>query len=140
MNQNRPLQASSLVVALGLLLGACDGVAADEVAGSFDRMLAHQPAVSAPITAADREQDPLLQAVVIPLRDGVRHASAKADPIADSFARMLAHTPNPAAPAVPSHLGPDPLIAAMVVPLREWFAESAAQTRVARASTTTAAH
>jgi hypothetical protein len=137
MNPNRPLQASSFVVALGLLLGAYDGVAADEVAGSFDRMLAHRPAVSAPITAADREKDPLLQAVVIPLRDGVRYAHAKADPIADSFARMLAHTPNRSMPAVPSNLGADPLIAAIVEPLRESFAAAASTTRLASARATT---
>ncbi len=136
MNQKRPLQASSVVFVLGLLLGACDGVAADEVAGSFDRMLAHQPAVGASIAAADRERDPLLQAVVIPLRDGVQHASAKADPIADSFARMLAHTPNWIMPAVPSSLGPDPLIAAIVEPLRESFA-AAATTHLASARATT---
>jgi hypothetical protein len=102
------------------LAGNC--LAADAAADSFERMLAHQPGRGVP--AAQRaEVDPLLQAIVIPLREGAPRSMARPDAVADSFARMFAHEPNRVAPAVPAGLGGDPLIAAMVEPLRQWLAQ-----------------
>jgi hypothetical protein len=132
----KPLRA---VVALALLLGSVNGLAADAVVESFDRLLAHQPGPTKPVITADRDADPLIHAMVIPLRDPVRDSpAALAYPIAESFARMLAHTPGTVAPPLPPHTGPDPLIVAIVEPLRQSLSESAAATHfdIARSAAT----
>lgn len=132
MNARRPLKRSFAVAALGLLMATANGLAADGVAESFDRMLAHQPAPSAPVTGADRSADPLQQAMVVRLYERSQSPSATAvDPVAESFARMLAHTPDSRRPSVPTKLGPDPLFAAIAVPVRQWLAESATTPRLA---------
>ncbi len=48
--------------------GTC--LAQDGAAASFERMLSHQPTTHQPVTAAQRDTDPLVAALVVPLRDG----------------------------------------------------------------------
>jgi hypothetical protein len=131
----KPLNTSSLaVVAFALLAGTVNCAASDAALDSFERMLAHQPGRSAPVVSVHAEVDPLIEAMVVPLRDGIRRSPLHAaDAVAGSFARMLAHTPGANLPPVPAGIGPDPLIAAVVEPLRQWQAESVAAARYAAA-------
>ena len=117
---NRPHVLSAAILAL---FGACAQAATDPVALSFERMLNHTPITSAPAVPANFGTDPLLAAMVEPLRNGTPHTVtqvAKVDLTIGGFDRMLAHSPTTATPAVPANFGTDPLIAAMVVPLRLW--------------------
>lgn len=91
---------------------------ADPVTDSFERMLTHAPAavaVARPVEPAD----PLVAALVAPLRDGyATTVAARADdPVRASFSRMLDHAPTHTRAPVPA--GTDPLVAALVVPLRD---------------------
>ncbi|MBK6294679.1 MAG: hypothetical protein IPF55_10605 [Rhodoferax sp.] len=118
MNRSHLLSAAILA-----LFGACAQAATDPVALSFERMLNHTPATSAPAVPANFGTDPLIAAMVVPLRNGTPHTApqvAKVDLTIGGFDRMLAHTPTTATPAVPANFGTDPLIAAMVEPLRQW--------------------
>jgi hypothetical protein len=105
-------------VAAALLVASSPGMAFDSLRAGFDRLLADEPAaVSAAATPAG-PADPLLAAMVLPLRDGVAPAQAVAgDPVAESFARMLAHAPSRHSPPRPAGEVADPLIAAVVLPL-----------------------
>ena len=134
------LTKSALVAAALTLFGTANALAADGVAESFERMLAHQPGHGITATAADRDADPLVQAMVVPLRDGQPRILAKTDPVAESFARMLAHQPGTVVLTASSDRDHDPLVAAMVEPLRRWLASSAAMTRLAKARTAGATH
>lgn len=115
------LQSSSKtgLLALAIALASGPALAADEVRASFDRMLAHEPTSASAPAALGQPADPLVAALVVPLRDGVQPARAfvPADPVFDSFARMFSHQPNRASPALPAGTGPDPLIAVVVRPL-----------------------
>jgi hypothetical protein len=115
-----PLTASlkTGLVAAALLLASSPGMAFDSLRAGFDRLLADEPApVSAAATPAG-PADPLLAAMVLPLRDGVRPAQAVAgDPVTESFARMLRHEPSRHSPPLPGDDVADPLIAAVVLPL-----------------------
>jgi hypothetical protein len=106
------------LVAAALLLASSPGMAFDSLRTSFDRILADEPAsVQAAATPAG-PADPLLAAMVLPLRDGVRAEQTLAgDPVAESFARMLRHEPSRHAPPLPGDAVADPLIAAVVLPL-----------------------
>ncbi|MBK9235086.1 MAG: hypothetical protein IPO19_03085 [Rhodoferax sp.] len=86
-------------------------------------MLKHTPVTTAPAVPADFGTDPLIAAMVEPLRNGTQHTVAqvaKVDLTIGGFDRMLAHSPTSTYPAVPANFGTDPLIAAMVEPLRQW--------------------
>lgn len=133
MKAIRRLKRAFAAVALVLLLGTVNCLASDNASESFDRMLAHQPGRGTKVPVAGVDADPLIEAIVIPLREGVQRPVATAVPVAESFARMLAHAPSPIAPSVPANLGPDPLIAAMVEPLRQWLTEGAATAHFASA-------
>lgn len=141
MSANLPPKSSLAAGAFALLLGTANCLAADGVAESFDRMLAHEPGRVTTATAADGNVDPLMKAMVSPLREGVQSAAAPmADPVAESFARMLAHAPSAlASPASPNG-GADPLISAMVEPLRQWLANGPTTARLAAARTEAAKH
>ncbi len=107
---------------LALALTSLSGQADSEVRGSFDRMLAHDatPATqAAPAAAFAGPADPLVAALVVPLRDGVWPAepAADADPVVASFSRMLNHEPSRHVPMLPVDAGTDPLVAAVVLPL-----------------------
>ena len=112
---HHPLVAST-TVSLALALASAPSLAGDPVRESFDRMLTPHAANAAPHVAATGTADPLIAALVVPLRDGV-WPSAHIDPVAESFARMLNHEPSRLAPPIPAGSGVDPLIAAMVWPL-----------------------
>lgn len=112
-------------VALVLALTGLPALAADALGASFDRMLAHEHGAVAAQLPSGAGPDPLLAAMVVPLRDGVRAdfgrrasaAGAEYDTLAASFARMLAHEPSWAPPALPAGAGVDPLVQAVVRPL-----------------------
>ncbi|HRC39529.1 MAG TPA: hypothetical protein PK420_15755 [Rubrivivax sp.] len=70
------LQTRSASIALALAMAAGTCLAQDGAAASFERMLAHQPATHQPVTAAQRDTDPLVAALVVPLRDGIRRQPA----------------------------------------------------------------
>lgn len=90
---------------------------ADPATDSFDRMLTHAAATTA-VARPVEPVDPLLAALVRPLRDGRRVAArTDDDPVLAGFARMLAHAPTPLAAPVPA--GTDPLVAALIEPLRD---------------------
>jgi hypothetical protein len=135
---------SMAAVAIAMLLGTADCLAADSVAESFDRMLTHAPVRGVPLASFRSDVDPLVAALVVPLRDGVQPrgsavgAAAPADPVAQSFERLFAHRPTAMSSSVPARFGADPLHVAMVEPLRDSLARSAATTnhaeRVARPS------
>jgi len=129
------LQTRSASIALALAMAAGTCLAQDSAAASFERMLSHQPSTHQPVTAAQREADPLVAALVVPLRDGFPRLPAFAtdDPLAQSFARLFAHQPNAIAPALPSGSGTDPLVAALIEPLRDGSAAAAAAQRHASA-------
>jgi hypothetical protein len=107
-------------VALALAFASSSGMTADPVRASFDRMLAHEPMPAGAPAATRGPADPLIAALVVPLRDGTRFArpAIATDPVAESFARMFDHEPNRTAPALPESAGTDPLIAAIVWPLQ----------------------
>lgn len=129
------LQTRSASIALALAMAAGTCLAQDGAAASFERMLSHQPSTHQPVTAAQRDTDPLVAALVVPLRDGIQPLPAFAanDPLAQSFARLFAHQPNAIAPALPSGSGTDPLVAALVEPLRDGPAAAGASQRHASA-------
>lgn len=104
---------------LALALTSLNGQADDEVRRSFDRMLAHEAAPATQAAPAAAPADPLVAALVVPLRDGVwpREPAADADPVVASFSRMLNHEPSSHVPALPADAGTDPLVAAVVLPL-----------------------
>jgi hypothetical protein len=112
-------------VALAVTGASSASFATEPVSASFDRMLAHQAAPTGRADPARTDVDPLVAAIVVPLRDGtaaptsVRAAIAgnATDPVAESFARMLSHEPGRFAPARPAGDEADPLIAAIVLPL-----------------------
>jgi hypothetical protein len=119
MKDTRLNTLAQALAVLALAAGAASSAAGDAALNSFERMLAHQPSTHTPPTAAGAGADPLVEAMVVPLRGGVRQVPVRpADPVADSFARMLAHTPSTHVPPVPAGFGADPLVAAMVEPLR----------------------
>lgn len=105
--------------AIALALAGSPGIAADPVRTSFDLMLAHPPVPAGAAPAVNGPADPLIAALVVPLRDGNRRASpaAPADPVAESYARMLGHQPGRFNPALPEGTGVDPLVQAVVWPL-----------------------
>lgn len=107
---------SAAVTAAVLTLVTSPARAGDEVAASFERMLAPHTGVAAPSIAAPGPVDPLLAALVVPLRDGVWPATP-VDPVLASFMRLFSHEPNRVAPAAPAGEPADPLIAAVVQPL-----------------------
>lgn len=115
---------------LALALTSLHGQADDEVRRSFDRMLARDAAAAATTAVVSAEAppadpaDPLVAALVQPLRDGVwpearpaMAAARLADPVVAGFARMLSHEPSTHTPPLPADVGTDPLIAAVVLPL-----------------------
>ncbi|MBK6866255.1 MAG: hypothetical protein IPG91_23450 [Ideonella sp.] len=130
------LQTRSASIALALAMAAGNCLAQDSAAASFERMFSHQPATHQPVTAAQRDADPLVAALVVPLRDGVQRAPAfaAADPVAQSFARLFAHQPHATAPALPAGSATDPLVAALIEPLRDGHGSAAASLRLASAT------
>ncbi len=124
-------RGASIALCLAMAAGTC--LARDGAAASFERMLSHQPATHQPVTAVQHDADPLVAALVVPLRDGLQRLPmfAANDPLAQSFARLFAHQPNAIAPALPSGSGPDPLVAALIEPLRDGPAAAAASRRLA---------
>lgn len=130
MNAKPSLTVAALVWGIGAASGLVAGVA---VAG-FERMNAHQPGAHAASTAVQPGADPRVDAIVVPLRDGVRRRAPQTDAAAESFDRMLSHTPNRVAPPVPSGLGTDPLTAAVVEPLRGGLAPGLATVQQASAT------
>ncbi|MBK6294855.1 MAG: hypothetical protein IPF55_11630 [Rhodoferax sp.] len=63
MNRSHVLSAAILA-----LFGACAQAATDPVALSFERMLKHTPVTTAPAVPANFGTDPLIAAMVEPLR------------------------------------------------------------------------
>jgi hypothetical protein len=105
-------------VAGALMLASSQGQAFDSLRASFDLMLDHEPAAMPAAATHGGSADPLLAAMVLPLRDGLPPTRALAsDPVAESFARMMQHEPNRHVPPLPRGEGADPLIAAIVLPL-----------------------
>lgn len=106
-------------VALALAFASSSGIAADPMQASFDRMLAHVPMATGVADAASGPADPLVAALVVPLRDGTWPArpAILTDPVAESFSRMFTHEPSWTTPALPEDSGSDPLIASVVWPL-----------------------
>jgi hypothetical protein len=105
-------------VAAALMAASSHSMAFDSLRASFERMLDHEPAAMSAAATPGAPADPLIAAMVLPLRDGVWPVPAVAsDPVAQSFARMLAHGPSRHSPARPAAEGADPLIAAVVLPL-----------------------
>lgn len=76
MNARLVLKPLWIVVTLALLVGSADGIAADGVSESFDRMLAHRPGPATAVTGADRDADPLTVAIVEPLRQDASGCAA----------------------------------------------------------------
>jgi hypothetical protein len=72
-------------VALALAFASSSGMAADPVRDSFDRMFNHEPSRATPMLPADAGTDPLIAAMVEPLRQWFAQiASATAHPEARS--------------------------------------------------------
>lgn len=111
-----PFKTGCTAVALAF---AASSVIADPLHASFERMLAVEPASARPPAVPIGPADPLIAALVVPLRDGASPVATNrpSDPVLESFTRMLAHEPNWATPALPQAAGADPLIAAVVWPL-----------------------
>ena len=84
-------RSASIALALAMAAGTC--LAQDGAAASFERMLAHQPATHQPVTAAQRDTDPLVAALVVPLRDGIRRQPALADPLVAALIEPLRDGP-----------------------------------------------
>lgn len=112
----RPSFIAFTTIAFALALASGPSLAGDPVSESFGRMLTPHAATASHANVAPGPADPLIAAVVMPLRDGVWPA-VRVDPVAESFARLLNHEPNCAAPPVPAGSAVDPLIAAVVRPL-----------------------
>jgi hypothetical protein len=97
-------------------------VQAEPIAESFERMLDHPPS-TAPVARPAEPADPLLHALVLPLRNGRVPAppapalAAADDQVAASFERVLRHPATATHPAPPE--GIDPLASALVRPLRD---------------------
>jgi hypothetical protein len=105
-------------VAAALAAASSPGMAFDPLRASVERMLADGPVAARPVAVPAGPADPLLAAIVLPLRDGTKPAGAEAtDPVVESFARMLRHEPSRHLPPLPQGAGADPLIAAVVLPL-----------------------
>ena len=106
-------------VVVALALASSSGLAADPVCASFDRMLAHEPMPAGGPAATRGPADPLIAALVLPLRDGAHPSRpvVPSDAVVESFTRMFNHEPNRTPPALPESAGADPLIAAIVRPL-----------------------
>ena len=118
MNRSHVLSAAILA-----LFGACAQAATDPVALSFERMLNHTPVTTAPAVPANFGTDPLIAAMVEPLRSGTLHTAAqvaKVDLTIGGFDRMLADSPTSTYLPVPANFVTDPLVSAMVEPLRLW--------------------
>lgn len=114
------LKASSKIgcVAAALVLASSHSMAFDPLRAGFDRMLADEPVAAQPAAIAAAPADPLVAAIVLPLRDGVWPPHAvTGDAVAESFARMLQHEPSRHVPPLPDAAAADPLIAAVVWPL-----------------------
>ena len=107
--------AASASVTLMLALVAAPAFAGDPVQQSFVRMLAPREPIVVPAAAAPAPADPLIAALVVPLRDGVWPVR-RVDPVAESFARLFNHESSWATPSAPAG-DADPLIAAVVQPL-----------------------
>ena len=71
MNRSQVLSAAILA-----LFGACAQAATDPVALSFERMLNHTPVTTAPAVPANFGTDPLIAAMVEPLRQWQSGGSA----------------------------------------------------------------
>lgn len=129
-----------LAAAAAALLATGLAQAQDPVRSSFERMLDHTACtcVAAVPAQASAAHDPLLAAMVLPLREGMPALAvnwARQDAAGASFERMLAHVASTHRPLVPQPAMDDPLVLALVEPSREsLIAEARAQrTRVASA-------
>ena len=120
------IRQSTLSAALVLFASLGAHAADDSLTQSFDRMLNHTPAASAVASPAGQAADPLIAAMVVPLRDGVAAPRPQHDAVLAGFTRMLQHTPSTHTPAVPASTGVDPLQLAVVEPLRNWQSNSSA--------------
>ncbi|MCK6420603.1 MAG: hypothetical protein L6Q73_06805 [Aquabacterium sp.] len=136
---NRTIRLSAATAAALLATGLAQ--AQDPVRASFDRMLDHTACtcVAAVPAQASAAHDPLLAAMVQPLRDGMPAQAvnwARHDAAGASFERMLAHVASTHRPLVPQPALEDPLVLALVEPLREsLIAEARARrTQVAAAA------
>ena len=65
---NRTTRIAAIVTTL-LTMGAAQAQASDPARASFDRMLAHLPATHSPARPAAQADDPLVAALVEPLRE-----------------------------------------------------------------------
>jgi hypothetical protein len=105
-------------LAAALAAAASPSMAFDPLRASVERMLADEPVAARPAAVPAGQDDPLLAAIVLPLRDGAKPAGGElANPVAASFPRMLRHEPSRHVPPLPQGAGADPLIAAVVLPL-----------------------
>ncbi|MCW5634075.1 MAG: hypothetical protein KIT17_12140 [Rubrivivax sp.] len=108
-------------VAAAMVMASSHGMAFDPLRDSFERMRAHEaspPPAACAAAVPGAPADPLVAAMVLPLRDGVWPGRAPADaPVLASFTRMLRHAPSRHVPPLPATAGTDPLIAAVVWPL-----------------------
>ncbi len=112
------IRQSTLSAAFVLFASLGAHAADGSLTQSFDRMLGHTPAASAVASPAGQVADPLIAAMVLPLRDGIAAPRPRHDAVLAGFTRMLQHTPSSHTPAVPASVGADPLQLAMVEPLR----------------------
>jgi hypothetical protein len=98
-------------------------------------MLNHAPAMTAPSARPD-DADPLLHALVIPLRESLSNSASAvpaARPLGDAsydslvagYVNMLNYTPSITSARATQNGTADPLYEAMVVPLRDWLAAGA---------------
>lgn len=118
---NRTIRLAAAATAL-LATGLAQ--AQDPVRAGFDRMLDHTACtcVAAVPAQASAAHDPLLTAMVLPLRDGMPALAVnwtRQDAAGASFERMLAHEASSHRPAMPQPAMEDPLVLALVEPLRE---------------------
>lgn len=135
---NRTIRLAAAATAL-LATGLAH--AQDPVRASFDRMLDHTACTCAAAVPAhaDAAHDPLMTAMVLPLRGGQPATAmnwARQDASGASFERMLAHVPSTHRPSVPQPAMEDPLVLALVEPLRESLI---AEARARRTEVATAA-
>jgi hypothetical protein len=134
METAMPTRALAALITLSFLAAAH----ADPVADSVQRMLDHS-ATRAPVARPAEPADPLLAALIQPLRDGGGSAGARSaavgdDPVRASFDRMLQHAPTALAARVPA--GTDPLVAALIEPLRDGHGPDATRLLAQGAATT----
>lgn len=116
------IRQATLSAALVLFASVGAHAADDALTQSFDRMFAHAPASGAVAAPAGQAADPLLAAMVVPLRDGFAAPQPRHDAVLAGFTRMLQHAPSRHTPALPASVGADPLQLAMVEPLRNGLA------------------